>query len=103
DWSQTALGAPNDWSLPLRTLVSVMLGSNQAMFLAWGPQRLMLYNDRYAEILSDKHPGALGQPFERVWQEIIDVVGPMLDRAFAGEPTQMDDLPLVLNRHGSPH
>jgi len=38
-----------------------------------------LYNDAYASILGSKHPAALGSPGRKVWPEIWDVIGPMLD------------------------
>jgi hypothetical protein len=56
DWPSSPLGSPESWALPLRTLVAVMLGSHQPMFVVWGPARTLLYNDAYAEILGRKHP-----------------------------------------------
>nr|WP_280842839.1 PAS domain S-box protein [Pararoseomonas baculiformis] len=72
------------------------------MFIAWGPERTMLYNDSYAEVLGLKHPGALGQPFHKVWSEIWADIEPIVARCYAGEPIQMDDLKLVMHRHGHP-
>ncbi|KFG70591.1 hypothetical protein JH26_03660 [Microvirga sp. BSC39] len=37
NWAATPLGPPHAWSQTLKTLVSVMLGSSQPMFIAWGP------------------------------------------------------------------
>ncbi|WP_218127572.1 PAS domain-containing sensor histidine kinase [Belnapia rosea] len=102
NWSASSLGSPERWAQPLKTLASVMLASNQPMFVAWGPRRIILYNDSYAEILGLKHPGALGQPFDRVWSEIWNELGPIMDRCYAGEPIQMDDILLVVQRHGRP-
>jgi hypothetical protein len=70
NWSATPLGAPQLWQEGLKTLVGVMLGSNQPMFIAWGPERTLLYNDAYAEILVRKHPAALGRDFLEVWHEM---------------------------------
>ncbi|WP_052402799.1 PAS domain S-box protein [Muricoccus aerilatus] len=100
DWGMSLLGPPERWAQPLKTLVAVMLASNQPMFVAWGPQRLMLYNDSYSEILGLKHPAALGQPFEQVWSEIWDELEPIMARCYDGEPTQMDDITLLMHRHG---
>ncbi|WP_457090496.1 hypothetical protein [Microvirga sp. P5_D2] len=50
DWATTPLGQPEGWSQALKTLVSVMLGSIQPMFIVWGPERILLYNNGYAEI-----------------------------------------------------
>ena len=66
-WSNSPLGAPEHWPQPLKTLASVMLTANQPMFLAWGPERTLLYNDAYSEILGNKHPSALGRDFLEVW------------------------------------
>jgi len=102
DWSASPLGEPGDWPQVLKTLVSVMLGSGQPMFTAWGPERTMLYNDGYAELCRDRHPAALGRPFREVWHDIMGDVGPILERAFTGEPTHMDDIQFMLLRDGRP-
>ncbi len=36
DWSASALGAPEGWPQPLKTLAAVLLTANQPMFIAWG-------------------------------------------------------------------
>src|SRR5690242_3061897 len=51
DWSESPLGAPENWPQPLRTLVGVILQSQFPMFVAWGEALGFLYNDPYAEIL----------------------------------------------------
>ena len=100
DWSSTSLGAPTSWPGALRTLVAVMLGSRQPMFVAWGAGRTLLYNDGYAAILARKHPDALGQPLLDVWSEIQDDIVPIVEQAYAGEAVHMDDIMLVMDRHG---
>lgn len=60
DWSASSLGSPEGWAPALKTLVGVMLMAGQPMFLVWGPQRTLLYNDGYADILARKHPVAFG-------------------------------------------
>ena len=102
DWAATPLGPPSAWPMSLRTLVGVMLGSGQPMFVAWGPERTLLYNDGYAPMLGRKHPGAFGRPFFDVWPEVRDDVAPLFGRVFAGEPVHMDDIALVLDRRGRP-
>ena len=77
-----------------------MLSSNQAMFIAWGPDRTLLYNDAYSEILASKHPAALGRDFLDVWQEIRADLVPIVDQAYAGEPVHMDDITLHMQRRG---
>ena len=100
DWSSSPLGPPRDWPLSLKTAVGIMLSSKFPMFVAWGPELSFLYNDPYSEILGDKHPAALGRRFEDIWSEIWSDVGPLAERALAGEATYHEAFPLVMNRKG---
>ncbi len=88
------------WAPQLQTLASVMFDSSQPMFVAWGKQRSLLYNEAYAEILGERHPSAFGLPISLVWSDVWDVVGPICDRAYQGQSTHMDDLALQIIRHG---
>ncbi|MCJ2109189.1 PAS domain-containing protein [Methylobacterium sp. E-041] len=72
------------------------------MFIAWGPQRILLYNDGYSAMLGPRHPAGFARPFFETWPEVIDAVGSLMDRVFAGEPVHMDDLVLTLHRNGYP-
>jgi signal transduction histidine kinase/ActR/RegA family two-component response regulator len=100
DWSTSPLGPPAAWPPPLRSAVSLMLGSAFPMFLGWGPQLHTLYNDAYAEIMGDKHPGGVGQPFLDIWHEIRADLEPLTARALGGEPFFMENLPLRMRRRG---
>lgn len=100
DWSATAVGEPQCWPQSLRSVVNLMLGSGFPMFVAWGPQLEMLYNDAYAEILGRKHPASLATPFRTVWYDILDDIMPFVQRALAGETFLMENLPLRMQRKG---
>jgi len=102
DWSASPIGCVDEWPEALRTMVSLLLAAEQPMFVAWGPERTLIYNDAYAEILAGKHPDALGRPFLDVWSEIRGDLVPIMDRALAGEPVHMDDLTLIMQRNGFP-
>ncbi|MBW8906653.1 MAG: response regulator [Betaproteobacteria bacterium] len=103
DWSKTVLGPVEGWRQSLRSAVSTCIGSRFPIVLYWGPQRIVLYNDAYAEILGAKHPWALGRPCEEVWSEIWSVIAPMLDGVVAsGQATWSDDQLLLLERRGYP-
>jgi PAS domain S-box-containing protein len=102
DWQHTPLGHPDQWPYALTTLVRVMLNSGQPMFVAWGAQRVLLYNDGYSMILGARHPQAFARPLLDAWPEIRDLLGSLVDRVFAGDPIQEDDLPLTLHRNGYP-
>ena len=99
DWARSPLGEPQDWPKTLRVIVDLTLDSAQPMFLAWGSERTLVYNDAYIPLLGRKHPQALGQPFFSVWHEAMPEVGPLVDRVFQGESLVMDDMSLVLDRN----
>ena len=56
DWSKTPLGEMRYWPQSLRTVVNILLSSRFAMWMAWGPELTMLYNDAYRPTLGLKHP-----------------------------------------------
>jgi PAS domain S-box-containing protein len=102
DWSASPLGERDQWPQQLRTLVGVLLGSKQPMFVAWGGEQTLIYNDAYSEILANKHPAALGRPFLEVWSEIRADLTPIVEQAYWGEPVHMDDIELLMHRRGYP-
>ena len=99
-WRGTSLGHPVGWPVSLKTLVSVMLGANQPMFIVWGPDRTLLYNDQYISVLQGHHPDASGRPFLEVWSEIADDLRPLVEDAYAGKPSHMNDILLMMERNG---
>jgi PAS domain S-box-containing protein len=100
DWTRSPLGPPEGWPQSLRSVVSLLLRSKFPMFVAWGPTLGFLYNDPYAEILGAKHPSAIGRPFQEIWSEIWEDVGPLARRAMAGEAIYTENLPLTMRRKG---
>ena len=103
DWAQTPLGPAESWAPALRTLVSLMLASNQPMYVVWGPTRAFLYNDHYAPFLGAKHPTALGRDILReVWPEIRTELEPLITTARGGDPVQVPRMQLTLHRNGYP-
>ena len=70
------------------------------MFVVWGSELGLLYNDAFAAILGDRHPAALGARLRDAWPETCDDIQPLLERVMAGEAIGQDHLLLVVNRHG---
>jgi PAS domain-containing protein len=99
NWNVTPLGPPEEWPQALKTLVNLLLASKQPMFLGWGLERTWLYNDAFTPILG-RNPLALGQPSMEVWVEAREVLEPLFDRVFAGEPVSIEDFCLGLDRQG---
>ncbi|SEP25501.1 PAS domain S-box-containing protein [Methylobacterium sp. UNC300MFChir4.1] len=100
DWASTPLGRREAWPVVLRTTVDLMLASLHPMCVMWGPSRIFLYNDGYADILGARHPSALGLPGEDVWPELWDEIAPLVDRTFGGESFAFRDQPLTMTRNG---
>jgi PAS domain S-box-containing protein len=100
DWSNSPLGQPGQWPSSLRSVVSLMLGSDFPMFLIWGDARILLYNDAYSVLLGKKHPAALGERFDDVWSEIWSDLAPLVDDAFNGHATYNENWPLLMRRNG---
>lgn len=101
DWSTTPLGAIRDWPPALKTAVGMMVNSHFPKCIFWGPEFITIYNDAYKPMLGDK-PEALGRPFAEVWSEIWKDVGPIAEKALAGEATYIEDFPVVTDRFGYP-
>ena len=97
-WASSSVGLPEQWPDRLAFLVEVLLASNMPMFLLWGPERTFIYNDAYIPVLGQKHPWALGRGFFEVWPEVRNIIEPVIDRAYAGQPSYFEDLPVVLHR-----
>jgi PAS domain S-box-containing protein len=101
DWSRTPLGEPAGWPQPLKTLVGLMLASEQPMFMAWGQGQTWLYNTAFIPIMGTKHPERLGRhALDEVWKEAYMELEPLFARVFAGEPVHMQDFGLMLDRDG---
>jgi PAS domain S-box-containing protein len=99
DWAATAFGPVESWPQSLRTAASMVLGAATPMFIGWGPDFLMLYNEAYAEILGDRGP-AMGRPGREVWADIWDRIRPNAERALAGETLFFEADPRILRRGG---
>ena len=102
DWSNSPAGHPHTWGPVLRSAVGMILDSRFPIFIAWGPQLVMLYNEAYVELLEAKHPAALGTPLRTVWPELWNGVQPLVEQAIAGKPTYGEDVPRMILRDGQP-
>jgi len=76
DWAATPLGPPEGWSAALRSALTLCLHSTFPTAIYWGPDLRLLYNDAWAPIPAERHPGALGRPGHEVWAEIWPILEP---------------------------
>jgi len=99
-WDRSALGVPDRWPAAFRIALSLILESPEAMYIAWGTERLLFFNDAYARLLGDKLDGAMGAPMHVVWADVWHDVRHAIDATFAGGSERFEDLPLSMNRDG---
>lgn len=102
DWTTTPLGAIETWPQSLKMTVDLLLACGHAMQLAWGSERIILYNEAYAPMLGNRHPGALGLRFHDAWPDVWTAIEPFVERVFAGETVNFENMPLVMTRNGYP-
>ncbi len=99
DWRGSAMGVPTQWPDTLKSAVSLMLAARFPMYLLWGDEHLCLYNDDYVTLLGNRHPDALGQPFQSTWPEIWSSIHPLIMQAQAGDSVYVESLPLRVERN----
>jgi|GEM_PF-646267 len=91
-WDATALGPVEGWPVSLRVAVRLCLDTRTAMAVWAGPDFTLIYNEGYASVLGDKHPGAMGRPASEVWAEVWDAREPEFRLAFEhGSSTRHED------------
>jgi PAS domain S-box-containing protein len=76
DWASTPLGPAEEWPERLRFALDICLRTTTPAAIYWGPQLTILYNDAFAEMLGERHPGELGRPAREVWRHSWDSLGP---------------------------
>ncbi len=103
NWSSTVVGHPQTWPQSLKTTLGIILNSKFPMFLWWGPELICFYNDAYRPSLGleGKHPLILGMPAHEAWEEIWDVIFPLITQVLqGGEAIWSEDqlIPIYRNR-----
>lgn len=94
DWASTPLGPIGRWSREFVAIVNLILCSPTPARMLWSRDLILLYNDRYRDLPGKPHPDALGKPAREVFKDAWNIVGPVLETAFAtGEAFVLD------NRH----
>jgi PAS domain S-box-containing protein len=99
-WEQTAFGGRCTWPAHLRVAVNLILDADAPMAVVWGSDFRLIYNDRYAETIQDKHPAALGKPAAEIFPEVWSAVAPLFERALSGVAVSIEDHEIVLTRRG---
>ena len=79
DWANHPLGSPEKWPDALHMALRLCLNSTFPSAIYWGRDLHLLYNDAWAPIPAERHPGALGKRGADVWPDIWSVVGPQFE------------------------
>jgi PAS domain S-box-containing protein len=99
DWTGNPIGDPENWPAALKTAANLILASRFPQCIVWGPSLITIPNDAFLEILGEK-PEALGRSFSDVWSEAWASISPIVEDAFAGKATYIEDFPLIIDRRG---
>ncbi|MFB9377236.1 PP2C family protein-serine/threonine phosphatase [Kineococcus gynurae] len=100
DWGAHPLGPPDSWPTELVGALRTGFGTKFPYLVCWGQDLVMLYNEAYAGLIADKHPGALGCRVADVFPEEWDNLNPLFERTFRGESLWLEDMRLLLHRRG---
>jgi len=97
-WEDTPLGRIETWEPALVGALNLLLGSRFPMFLTWGDDNHLFYNDAYEPVLIGKG-ACLGRPIQSVFAEAWTELSPLHQAALAGEPKYFEDFPVPLARN----
>ena len=100
-WGDSELGPPGSWPTSLRTIVSVVLGSEFPLSVWWGGKLVHLYNEAFRPILGDKHPRAFASPGAEIWGGEWTNLGKPALSVMAGGPAVQTDRVFIPIPHDS--
>jgi CheY-like chemotaxis protein len=88
DWSRSALGDAAAWPPSLRLTLDIVFNSPLPMLLCWGPEKVVLFNEAYAELAGPSHPPAPGGNVPAMLPAPLAAARAAFDRALGGEPAR---------------
>lgn len=94
-WEETPLGAVATWNDELRRWVKFILSAAQPMFIVWGPERVLVFNEPHSRNLGPRFREALGLPISVLWARVWDEIAPLLEHVYAGNSAWIEDKPLL--------
>lgn len=101
DWNQSPVGPFEKWPQSLKTALSICLGSKFPMFVWWGKDLTVFYNDAYIPFTGLKHPTYLGRPAREQWAEIWEALQPLTQQVIeTGRATWAESMLLFMTRKG---
>lgn len=101
NWESTAIGPVAEWSDTLLGAVNMMLSASHSILLLCGPELILLYNDAFRPILTDRHPDALGYRGRDFWTDVWPVVGHQLESVLnEGQTVSFQNARVPILRNG---
>lgn len=91
DWVGSALGAIEKWPSSLRTALGICLAFPAPVCIAWGRERVQLYNDAYSQLATIDYSAALGVDFAHSWSQAWPTMRGCFERAAGGEAARLED------------
>jgi PAS domain S-box-containing protein len=100
DGSSESIRAIAIESLSFRTALNILLNGCSPMFLVWGSDRLLFYNDAYALLLrATDQPILVGQPVSNSWHQNWQQIRSEVEQVFAtGQSRRYENQPLLGDR-----
>jgi signal transduction histidine kinase len=89
DWSNSSLGALEQWPSGLRTALGICLEFPAPACIAWGRHRTQIYNDAYSQLVPILQSNALGEDFAGSWSQAWPAMRVCFERACRGEAAQL--------------
>lgn len=101
DWESTAIGPVFEWTETLLGAVNMMLSASHPILLLCGPELILIYNDAFRPILTDRHPHAMGARGREFWTDVWPVVGQQLESVLhAGQTISFQNALVPILRNG---
>jgi CheY-like chemotaxis protein len=102
DWSRTALGDAAGWPPSLRLTLDIVFNSPLPMLLCWGAERVVLFNEAYADLAGPSHPAAPGGSVPAMLPAPLALARAAFDQALGGAAVRQRHQALTFIGAGGP-
>ncbi|KXT06013.1 hypothetical protein AC579_846 [Pseudocercospora musae] len=100
DWAVTPVGPMQSWLPLLKIYVLSMMANPNPRLIVWGKEMTFIYNEACVPLWGAKHPDALGKSVKGIFAEAWDSIGCVIEDAYAGITTRIDEFVLPIQRQG---
>ncbi|MDX2100873.1 MAG: PAS domain S-box protein [Leptolyngbyaceae cyanobacterium bins.59] len=98
---QTVLGTVETWSQSLKTALSILLNAGLPMFIIWGHDRILFYNDSFLAVLRECNSLVpYGRSVYESWDQNWEQMRSDIERVFTtGQPLQREQALFPVNQN----